>query len=95
MSVINCKLNTEKVPRDKYFKGANGTYLDFVVAERREPDQYGNTHYIYIWDKATNSKIFIGGGKVKEFNNEGAVLPPGTTGIEDADVVSDSDPLPF
>lgn len=27
--------------------------------------------------------------------NDGAVLPPGTTGIEDADVVSDSDPLPF
>ena len=41
------------------------------VAERREPDQFGNTHTVYLYDKdAEVKKVYIGDGKVFEFGNQ-------------------------
>jgi hypothetical protein len=31
------------------FEGEKGTYLRFSVSERKEKDQYGNTHAVSCW----------------------------------------------
>jgi len=31
------------------FEGEKGTYLRFSVGERKEVDQYGNTHTVSVW----------------------------------------------
>lgn len=99
--VINCKINTTKVPRHLYFKGEKGVYLDFTIAERREPTQFGQTHTIYAYDKSTGEKIYFGDGTVKEFGVSQPInesdLPPGAEDVEDAEVVKShpDDDLPF
>lgn len=49
------------------YEGEKGTYLDFSVSERKEPDKLENTHSISVWDKDTKEKTYIGSGKAKEF----------------------------
>jgi len=99
--IVNCNINVEKITRDKYFKGQKGTYLNFTVAEKRETDQFGNTHSVYLYDKESKQKVYIGSGKAMKFDDsapplDDKVLPPGTPGIEDAHVIEDDDPnLPF
>ena len=68
--IINAKINVKKIPKDKLFEGDKGTYLDIKVAERREPDQYGNTHTIYIQKSKDDEKIYIGDGKAVHFDKE-------------------------
>lgn len=87
--IINAKINVNKIPKDKLFKGDKGTYLDIKVAERREPDQFGNTHTIYIQKSKDDEKIYIGDGKAVHFNKESGPEPPKPK-IEQPD-----DDLPF
>lgn len=68
--IINAKINVKKIPKDKLFEGEKGTYLDIKVAERREPDQYGNTHTIYIQKQKEDEKIYIGDGKAVHFQEQ-------------------------
>lgn len=97
--VINIKLNISKVPRENYFKGQKGVYLDFVVSERREPTQYGHTHTVYLKHKITGETVYIGDGTLKVFEQKtvtDADLPPTMDDIEDAHVVDDNNAdLPF
>ena len=68
--MIQCKIDVLKVPTDKLYKGEKGTYLDFKITERKEPDQYGQTHTIYIQKEKGDEKIYIGSGKVVEFKTD-------------------------
>lgn len=46
MQVI--KIDLKRIDQSKCFKGKNGTvYLDAIVFDNDEPDQYGNTQVIY------------------------------------------------
>lgn len=96
-SVLNVKINTSKVPRENYFKGEKGVYLDFQISERKEPTQYGQTHTVYLKDKKTGEKIYIGDATLKVFESQpvnDSDLPPTSDQIEDAQVI-DPGPTPF
>lgn len=44
---INCSIDLKMISKDKIKVHANGShYWNFSVLERKEPDQYGNTHYV-------------------------------------------------
>lgn len=44
---INCSIDVKMISKDKIKIHANGShYWNFSVLERKEPDQYGNTHYV-------------------------------------------------
>ncbi len=65
--IINAKINVLKIPKDKLFVGEKGTYLDCKISERKDPDQYGNTHSIFIQKTKEDEKIYIGEGKAVHF----------------------------
>jgi basic membrane lipoprotein Med (substrate-binding protein (PBP1-ABC) superfamily) len=45
--IINCSIDVKMIDKSKIKIHANGShYWNFTVKERKEPDQYGNTHYI-------------------------------------------------
>jgi len=45
--VINCSIDVKAINKDKIEIHANGShYYRFSVMERREPDKFGNTHYV-------------------------------------------------
>lgn len=46
--MIKLKLNCSKIPKDKLFEGKNGKYIDLVLFDNREPDQYGNDGFISV-----------------------------------------------
>lgn len=49
MPLTKIKINVAKIPKDKLFKGAKGTYLDAVLMENRDgTDQYGWDGFISI-----------------------------------------------
>jgi len=88
--IINAKINVLKIPKDKLYVGEKGTYLDCKVAERREPDQYGNTHTIYIQKSKDDEKVYIGEGKAVHFDQPKSA-DTGTNGLAG----SNHDDLPF
>ena len=46
-TIINCSIDAKMISKDKLKVHTNGShYWNFSVMERKEPDQYGNTHYI-------------------------------------------------
>jgi hypothetical protein len=81
--IINCFISIDdlmSLPRTE--KG----YVRFVVAERKDPDQFKNTHYFYE-DNFTPDKSKAKGGTAK---NETA---PETPEIDTEE--NDTDDLPF
>ncbi|MDR2927154.1 MAG: hypothetical protein LBV41_02965 [Cytophagaceae bacterium] len=74
MSIINVSLCLSDLPKDK-MKAAekNGKiYINLVVADRREADNYGNTHTLYVSQtkeerEAKANKTYVGQGKVVDF----------------------------
>jgi hypothetical protein len=42
MKIILVKMDVTKIDKNRLFKGAKGTYLDFALMEHDQPDQYGN-----------------------------------------------------
>jgi len=57
------------LPKDKMKKPANGkVYINLIVADRREPDQYGNDLTVFVSQskeerEAKADKIYCGQGK--------------------------------
>ena len=92
--MINCKIDVLKIPKDKLFKGEKGTYLNFSVARRKEVGQYGDTHTVYLYDKDTKEKTYIGEGKeiVFEDSPRKSQIANQDTGING---LSGNDGLPF
>lgn len=73
-SIINVKINLLKVPKEKIYIGDKGRYLSFSIAERQNPDQYGNTHSVYMYDKDApkdQKKTYIGDAKIIDFDAQG------------------------
>lgn len=47
--LINVSVCVSDIPRDKIKQADNGKkYMNITVARRREPDQYGNTHTVFM-----------------------------------------------
>lgn len=90
--LINGSICLTDIDGAKIVAHANGKkYLNITIAQMREPDQYGNTHTIYITQKqnertAGEGKIYIGKAKAFVF---------GATPSEPAVAQEVEDDLPF
>lgn len=73
--LINVGICLSDIPKDRIKRAENGkVYANIVVSERREPDQYGNTHTIYMYQTkeerdAKANRSYIGQGKTVVFNS--------------------------
>lgn len=80
-AILKCQIVFSAIPENKLkrFTRKNGeeeTAIDFTVVKRQTPDNFGNTHSIYIsqtkaeWEER-EPKIFIGSAKIygKQTNN--------------------------
>jgi hypothetical protein len=69
MAIIKCKIDVTKIDKSRLYKGAKGTYLDFDVITKDEPDQYGNvgmiTQQISKEDREAGKKGAILGNATK------------------------------
>jgi hypothetical protein len=70
--MIQITIDVDKIPKDKIWTGKNGGKKLFAtLAERRETTQYGETHTLYLYDKDTKEKTYIGSGKLVEWQERG------------------------
>lgn len=94
--LINISICLTDIPREKIKQAQNGKkYLNITVASRRETDQYGNTHTVFVSQtkeerERKEDRAYIGSGK--EVN-----LTPVTVTAEDVDQMpaAELDDLPF
>ena len=74
--IISCSICLEDIPEESKQVAKSGkTYINFVVDEKREVDQYGKTHSVYIQQtkeqrEAKEKKTYIGNGKEFEFSTK-------------------------
>jgi hypothetical protein len=84
------------IPAENRTQGKNGKwYTKVVVDERKQPDQYGNTHSVYMNQtkeqrEAKETKVYVGNGKELVFG--GAAKKPDYEQLPDQ---KSSDGLPF
>ena len=101
-------INLSKIPKELIRENRNGDkiiYVDF--AERRAPSQYGDTHYIKMYDSATRTQHYIGDFRPRTIGNDAdcaigqntaptAPAPaPATMPAADNSLETQSDDLPF
>lgn len=90
--LITIGIDLTKVDKSTIVESNGKKFLNLVVTKRREPDQYGNTHTVYIQQskeerQAKAPKQYVGSGKEYVFSPSGSPA----AGKED----DFSDDLPF
>lgn len=66
---INASICVTDIPKDRIRQAENGKkYINICIASRRETDQYGNTHTIYMGQtkeerEAKVDRVYVGSGK--------------------------------
>lgn len=94
--LINVSLCVSDIPKDKIFVADNGKkYIGICVSTLREPDQYENTHSVFIRQskeerERKDKRVYIGKGKAVVFNPE-----PTPDQVADLPVAETVDDLPF
>jgi len=95
--MIVIDLNLSDIPADarKQSDKNKKWYAKIVVDQRKEPDQYGNTHTLYINQtkeqrEAKEPKVYVGSGKEYVFGGATATKKPDVEQLPDS-----SDELPF
>lgn len=70
--LININLNLSEVGKDKIFTSqkTGNKYLAMTVAKMKEKDAYGNDFTVYLYDKQTKAKTYIGKGKSMVFKDD-------------------------
>lgn len=97
MGFINCYICLSDIPKERIREGKDGRkYLSICVAERREPDQYDNTHTIYCSQSkeerdAKVDKKYIGSGRA--YNPQPAAATP--EAVDQMAPAQEVDDLPF
>lgn len=95
---ITASICVSKIPREAIKVAENGQkYLSIVIAEGKEPDAYGNTHYITLSQtkeqrEAKEKKVYIGNGKAYQPK---ASAPVSAEDIAAMPSVTEADDLPF
>lgn len=85
------------IPKDKIRVGKTAKkYLNICIASRREPDQYENTHTIYVSQSederaAKANKCYIGSGRKR--NDQPVAATP--EAVDQMPTAEDVDDLPF
>ena len=91
--MITASICLSDIPKERIVEAKNGKkYLNFVVDERREVGQYGDTHTVYLSQSKEErenkeKKVYIGGGKEYKFEKKETTLAE--------DMEQESDGLPF
>lgn len=72
--MITVSIEAGKIPKHMIVEKNGKKYINIVVDSRKEPDQYGNTHSVYMSQtkeqrEAKEAKTYIGSGKEFVFNN--------------------------
>lgn len=94
--LINVSVCVSDIQRDKIKQADNGKkYMNITVARRREPDQYGNTHTVFMSQtkEERENKVprtYIGQGKGVDFHSA-----PVTAESVEAMPPAPDDDLPF
>ena len=57
------------------FAGKNGQYLDVNVWVNEEPDQYGNSCSVQVWNKETKQATYLGNFKLSDNAPKGNEAP--------------------
>jgi hypothetical protein len=74
---LRLKLDVTKLDKTAFFKGKSGTYVDLVLWENDEPDQYGNTHSVkQDMGKERRGEKTPYVGNAKPFGNAVKVMAP-------------------
>lgn len=61
-------LKLSRIPKELIYTNQNGEKSIWVdIFEKNQPDQYGNTHYIKVYDKANRKNYYIADLKMVEF----------------------------
>lgn len=95
---ITASICVSKIPREAIKVAENGQkYISIVIAEGKEPDAYGNTHYITLSQtkeqrEAKEKKVYIGNGKAYQPK---ASAPVSAEDIAAMPSVTEADDLPF
>jgi len=91
--MITASICLSDIPKERIVEAKNGKkYLNFVVDERREVGQYGDTHTVYLSQSKEErenkeKKVYIGSGKEYKFEKKETTLAE--------DMEQESGGLPF
>lgn len=94
--LINVSLCVSDIPKDKIFVAESGKkYISICVSTLREPDQYENTHSVFIRQskeerERKDKRTYIGKGKAVVFQPE-----PTPDQVADLPLAENVDDLPF
>jgi len=98
-TIINCSIDVKMISKDKIKVHANGShYWTFSVMERKDKDQYGNTHYVVEGqskderDAKAPKNYLKSSGKAYNFGSQDGGSSGATASNAYAD---DDDDLPF
>ena len=65
--LLSLKLDVKKIPKEKYFNGEKGVYIDLTIGVDDEPNEYGQT--VKAWVEQTKEerdekmqRVFVGNG---------------------------------
>jgi hypothetical protein len=61
--LITAKIDVTKIKKELLFVGTKGIYLNLIIWQNDNPDQFGNTFSIQQTTKQGDPKIYIGEGK--------------------------------
>ena len=88
-------LNLSKIDKNLITTNSKGEKVIWVdIIEKREPDQYGSTHYIALYNKETREKIYLGDFKPQEFGSA-ASAPSAPAPAPQGDNEGEGEDLPF
>lgn len=89
--MINISICLSDLPKEKIVNHSNGKkYINITVDNRKEKDQYDNTHTVYISrskeDRENKEpKIYVGNGREFIFNNN--TQPPKQSDLPEEDIL--------
>ena len=64
------RINLSKIDKNLIVSDKNGNKCIWVdILEKKEPDQYGNTHTLTMYNKEKRETIYLGDFKPQEFGN--------------------------
>lgn len=68
-ALVNFSLNLNKIPKDKFIKGKKGTYVNFTMSVKDDPDAYGQNASVSLYQSkeerdAKAEREYIGNGQV-------------------------------
>ena len=91
-SIINIKIDVNKITKGKLFKGEKGTYANLTVAANRAGEsEYGDTHHVFESQskderEAGTDRVYVGNGKEFHFNGGTTTTTPTPEPVMDDDL---------